>query len=148
MKTSQTANVTNSRREQKIVSSSRILARAAALVLILAGFATVTPDRLNSQITSEQTNSGTYDATSFGWDSKMSTQTRRAATESYKRLNIDRQKQLTQDSARLIELATSLKTEVDDGGREKLTPKTVQKALEIEKLARQVQAKMKIVYTP
>jgi hypothetical protein len=85
-------------------------------------------------------------ATSFGWDAKMSTQTRRAAVEQYRRLNEQRQKDLTQDSVRLISMTSQLRDEVDDGSRKKLTLDTVKKVAEIEKLAHEVKEKMKIVY--
>ena len=77
----------------------------------------------------------------------MSTQTRRAAAEQYRRLNEQRQKDLAQDSVKLIAMTGKLKEEVNDGSRRKLTLDTVKKVAEIEKLAHQVQEKMKTVYT-
>jgi len=105
------------------------------------------PGRIDSQVAADKAGSGPFDSTSFGWDSKMSTQTRRAAAEQYRRLNEQRQKDLTQDSLRLIAMTSKLKDEVDDGNPAKLSANTLKKVAEIEKLAHEVQEKMKIVYT-
>jgi hypothetical protein len=54
-----------------------------------------------------------------------------------------RQQQLVTDSAKLLELATQLKTEVDKSNQNTLSLTVVKKAEEIEKLAKSVKEKMR-----
>ncbi|MFC5864723.1 hypothetical protein ACFPT7_20610 [Acidicapsa dinghuensis] len=53
------------------------------------------------------------------------------------------QKQLADDTARLLQLANELKTEMDKSTKDTLSLSVVKKADEIEKLARKVRAEMK-----
>ena len=55
----------------------------------------------------------------------------------------DRQKKLADDTAKLLELATELKTEVDKSNKNQLSLEVVRKADEIEKLAHDVKQRMK-----
>ena len=57
--------------------------------------------------------------------------------------NLDRQKQLVQDTQRLLALATELKTEVDKSNKDMMSIDVIRKAETIEKLARSVKDKMK-----
>lgn len=57
--------------------------------------------------------------------------------------NSDRQKQLVQDTNKLLELATQLKTEVDKTNQDVLSVDVIKKAEEIEKLAKNVKNQMK-----
>jgi hypothetical protein len=65
-----------------------------------------------------------------------------------KELNLQRQKQLTSDSVKLLALANELKADVDKGGSDAPTPEQARKAEQIEKLARSVRDKMKAVDSP
>ena len=57
--------------------------------------------------------------------------------------NNERQKQLVDDTAKLLCLANELKTEVDKSSKDTLSLDVVRKADEIEKLAHSVKEKMK-----
>ena len=57
--------------------------------------------------------------------------------------NADRQKQLVDDTAKLVSLANALKDEVDKSTKDELSLEVVRKADEIEKLAHNVKEKMK-----
>jgi hypothetical protein len=54
-----------------------------------------------------------------------------------------RQKQLADDTARLLELANQLKVEMDKSSKDTLSLNVIKKANEIEKLARKVRDEMK-----
>jgi hypothetical protein len=57
--------------------------------------------------------------------------------------NSQRQQQLVADTAKLLELATDLKAEVDKSNKDTLSLAVVKKAEEIEKLAKTVKEKMR-----
>lgn len=57
--------------------------------------------------------------------------------------NSDRQKQLVDDTNKLLELATELKTDVDKTNKDVLSVDVIKKADEIEKLAKSVKDRMK-----
>lgn len=57
--------------------------------------------------------------------------------------NIDRQKQLVEDTEKLLALANELKADVDKSTKDTLSLDVVKKADEIEKLAHSVKEKMK-----
>ena len=58
--------------------------------------------------------------------------------------NVERKKQIADDSAKLLKLATDLKTEVDKTSKDTLSLGVIRKAEEIEKLAHNVKEKMKL----
>ena len=58
--------------------------------------------------------------------------------------NIERKKQISDDSAKLLKLATDLKAEVDKTSKDTLSLGVIRKAEEIEKLAHSVKEKMKL----
>jgi hypothetical protein len=60
-----------------------------------------------------------------------------------KSLNEQRQKQLVEDTNRLLALATELKQEVDKSSKDTLSISVIKKAEQIEKLAKSVKDKMK-----
>jgi hypothetical protein len=68
--------------------------------------------------------------------------TQQANEKRLKELNVLRQKQITTDAARLLLLATELKTNVDKGGEEASSLDMMHKAEQIEKLARSVRTRM------
>jgi len=55
-----------------------------------------------------------------------------------------RKKQIADDTAKLLKLATELKTEVDKTSKDTLSLGVIRKADEIERLARRVKEKMKV----
>jgi hypothetical protein len=60
-----------------------------------------------------------------------------------KEINLQRQKDMTSDTAKLLELANQLKNETDRSEKDKLSITEVRKAEMIEKLAKSVREKMK-----
>ena len=58
--------------------------------------------------------------------------------------NIERKRQIADDSAKLLKLATDLKAEVDKTSKDTLSIGVIRKAEEIEKLAHSVKEKMKL----
>jgi hypothetical protein len=64
-------------------------------------------------------------------------------TRTFNAANAERRKQIADDSARLLALATDLKAEVDKSSKDTLSLPVVRKAEEIEKLAHAVKEKMK-----
>jgi hypothetical protein len=58
--------------------------------------------------------------------------------------NVERKKQIAEDSAKLLKLATDLKAEVDKTSKDTLSVGVIRKAEEIEKLAHNVKEKMKL----
>jgi len=63
--------------------------------------------------------------------------------QSFDAANAARKRQLDEDSARLLKLATDLKAEVDKTNKDVLSMTVIRKADEIERLARGVKEKMK-----
>ena len=57
--------------------------------------------------------------------------------------NVERQKQLVEDTQKLLSLANELKTDVDKSTKDTLSLDVIRKADEIEKLARTVKEKMR-----
>jgi len=58
--------------------------------------------------------------------------------------NTERKKQIAEDSAKLLKLATDLKAEVDKTSKDTLSLAVIRKADEIERLAHSVKEKMKL----
>jgi hypothetical protein len=67
-----------------------------------------------------------------------------AQKQSFEAANAERKKQIAEDSAKLLKLATDLKTEVDKTNKDTLSLNVIRKADEIEKLAHDVKEKMKL----
>jgi hypothetical protein len=64
--------------------------------------------------------------------------------QNFEAANAERKKQITDDSAKLLKLATDLKTEVDKTTKDTLSLTVIRKADEIEHLAHNVKEKMKL----
>ena len=65
------------------------------------------------------------------------------AEEQAKSRNVERQKKLEEDTARLLSLATELKQQVDKTNQNILSLDVIKKADEIERLAKSVKDRMK-----
>jgi hypothetical protein len=63
---------------------------------------------------------------------------------SYEAANVERRRQIADDSAKILELATELKKEVDKTDKDTLSLNVIRKAEMIEKLAKGVREKMKL----
>jgi hypothetical protein len=68
--------------------------------------------------------------------------------QNFEAANVERKRQLAEDSARLLKLATDLKAEVDKTSKDTLSLIVIRKAEEIERLARNVKEKMKLTVGP
>lgn len=68
----------------------------------------------------------------------------KAKQQSYDAANSERIRQIANDSARLLQLANELKIEVDKTDKDTLSLAVIRKAEEIELLAHDVKAKMKL----
>ena len=64
--------------------------------------------------------------------------------QNFEAANAARKKQISEDSAKLLKLATELKAEVDKTGQDTLSLSVIRRADAIEKLARDVKEKMKL----
>ena len=67
----------------------------------------------------------------------------RMKEETVKALNDDRHKRLENDASKLLALTTELKSDVDKANKDELSLDVMRKAAEIEKLAHDVQSRMK-----
>jgi hypothetical protein len=63
---------------------------------------------------------------------------------SFAAANVERRRQIADDSAKILELATELKKEVDKTDKDTLSVNVIRKAEMIEKLAKGVKEKMKL----
>jgi hypothetical protein len=69
---------------------------------------------------------------------------RQAKQQNYAQANAERKKQIAQDTANLLKLATDLKAEVEKTNKDTLSLTVIRKADEIERLAHSVKEKMKL----
>jgi len=72
------------------------------------------------------------------------TSEQQARQQNLEAANAERKKQIADDSAKLLKLATELKAEVDKTTKDELSLSVIRKAGEIEKLAHNVKEKMKL----
>lgn len=77
-------------------------------------------------------------------DQMQMRQEQQVKNASYAAANIERRKQIADDAARLVELATELKKEIDKTDKDTLSINVIRKAEMIEKLAKGVKEKMKL----
>jgi len=77
-------------------------------------------------------------------NAQMAQHDNEAAQKNFAAANAERRKQIADDSARLLKLATDLKAEVDKTTKDTLSLGVIRKADEIEKLAHSVKEKMKL----
>jgi len=75
---------------------------------------------------------------------QMEMHDQQAGPQNYAAANIERKKQISDDSTRLLKLATELKSEVDKTTKDTLSLGVIRKADEIERLAHSVKEKMKL----
>jgi len=69
---------------------------------------------------------------------------RQTEKENFDAANAARKKQIADDSAKLLKLATELKAEIDKTNKDTLSLNVIRKAEEIEKLAHDVKEKMMV----
>jgi hypothetical protein len=77
-------------------------------------------------------------------NAQMAMRDQQAKKQSFDAANLERKRQINDDSARLLKLASDLKSEVDKTSKDTLSLGVIRKADEIEKLAHTVKEKMKL----
>ena len=80
--------------------------------------------------------------------SPLAVQASQTGARDIETINAERKKQIVDESARLLKLATDLKAEVDKTTKDTLSISVVRKADEIEKLAHSVKEAMKLNAAP
>jgi hypothetical protein len=75
---------------------------------------------------------------------QMQMREQQAKQQNFEAANAERKRQIAEDSANLLKLATELKAEVDKTNKDVLSITVIRKADAIEKLAHQVKEKMKL----
>jgi hypothetical protein len=75
---------------------------------------------------------------------QMELREQQAKKQDFAAANLERKKQISDDTAKLLKLATDLKSEVDKTTKDTLSLGVIRKADEIEKLAHNVKEKMKL----
>lgn len=75
---------------------------------------------------------------------QMKLRDQQSKKQNFEAANTERKRQINDDSARLLKLATDLKAEVQKTNKDTLSLAVIRKAEEIEKLARDVKEKMKL----
>jgi hypothetical protein len=81
-------------------------------------------------------------------NSQMKMREQQAKQQNFEAANIERKRQIAEDSAHLLKLATDLKAEVDKTNKDTLSLIVIRKAEEIERLAHNVKEKMKLTVGP
>ena len=77
-------------------------------------------------------------------NAQMKMREQQSRKQNFDAANAERKKQIADDSAKLLKLATDLKTEVDKTTKDTLSLGVIRKAEEIERLAHNVREKMKL----
>jgi hypothetical protein len=77
-------------------------------------------------------------------NAQMAMHEQNAKKADFNAANLERKRQIADDSAKLLKLASDLKSEVDKTSKDTLSLGVIRKAEEIEKLAHNVKEKMKL----
>jgi hypothetical protein len=77
-------------------------------------------------------------------NAQMTMREQQQKQQNFEAANAERQKQIADDSAKLLKLAADLKAEVDKTNEDTLSLTVIRKAEEIERLAHSVKEKMKL----
>jgi len=77
-------------------------------------------------------------------NAQMQMRDQQTRTQNYTAANAERKKQIADDTAKLLKLATDLKAEVDKTSKDTLSLDVIRKADDIERLAHNVKEKMKL----
>ena len=81
-------------------------------------------------------------------NAQMETHEKSGKQQKFEAANVERKKQITDDSTKLLTMAIALKAEVDKTTKDTLSLNVIRKADEIEKLAHSVKEKMKLAVGP
>jgi hypothetical protein len=133
------------------VSKVRALApsrfNSLPILLALAVLAGVIQPRLQSQMTSDHPYAMPLAIVIRASEEPLGKPAKQALREANRRINLDRQKQMTEDSAKLLQLATDLRTEVSTNNQRAISADAIRKAEQIAKLAHDVHEKMKLRFS-
>ena len=77
-------------------------------------------------------------------NAQMQLQDDKSQKQRFETANTERQRQIADDTSKLLELATQLKAEVDKTSKDTLSLNVIRKAESIERLAKGVKEKMKL----
>jgi hypothetical protein len=123
--------------------SRRESLRGMASAVLLAGFAV--SFQLNAQTTNPNKPILLPEANRPpDANAQMTMREQTAKKVNFDAANVERKRQIADDSARLLKLAGDLKAEVDKTSKDTLSLGVIRKAEEIEKLAHSVKEKMKL----
>lgn len=119
---------------------------AVRVLAVCIGLVPVATSTLNSQQTPNSGKSILLPAVNRPPDAnaQMEMREQQNKKQSFEAANLERKKQINDDSARLLKLASDLKAEVDKTSKDTLSIGVIRKADEIEKLAHTVKEKMKL----
>ena len=124
--------------------SAGTLRRICAVLLITAGLACVAQDGHPPAAQSDKPgNADKMPAVSADSKSETANPAKLSRQEKAAAVDIERKKQIADESTKLLSMALALKAEVDKTTKDTLSINVIRKADEIEKLARNVREKMK-----
>jgi hypothetical protein len=121
--------------------------RSVAIMAGLAALAGVVQPRLQSQMNSDHPYAMPPAVVIRVSEEPLGKPAKQALREANRRINLDRQKQMTEDSAKLLQLATDLRAEVSTDNQRAMSAETIRKAEQIAKLAHNVHEKMKLRFS-
>jgi hypothetical protein len=136
-------NRTNDGRPAVPAGSSRSLWHSAAVACVMVCAALAPSRELTSQDMSRPILSPAANRPPDAND-QMAMHQQQAKKANVDAANVERKRQISDDSARLLKLATDLKAEVDKTSKDTLSLGVIRKADEIERLAHAVREKMKL----
>ena len=151
MKQEQIQNSSRTNPESKLTRPVTRIASfglVAFLICLTALFAAAQQNQQSGQQVSPQpggTNSSQDPGPGRAWStSTLQVPMPSNGDQDFSAANIERRKQIADDSAKLLKLATELKTEVDKTTKDTLSLSVIRKADEIERLAHEIKEKMKL----
>jgi hypothetical protein len=127
-------------------ATSKGIAALGALALTAmicgAGSPSVHAKQMQQPTAPLQQQQQTHPATALP-DSTPNPERARDEADRVRALNESRHKKMLEDSDKLLALSTELKAEVEKSGKDELSLQVVKKAVEIEKLAHDIQVRMR-----
>ena len=131
-------------------SHLRSMGKLAICLLIGVGFTAAQQSPPNGQPPSNGSTPSPDPGPGRGWTAsgQLAIPVAQNGQQNLEAANAERRKQIADDSARLLKLATDLKAEVDKTTKDTLSLSVIRKAEEIEKLAHSVRDKMRLTAGP
>jgi hypothetical protein len=128
---------------------SHVVRNGACLVIVTCGLAFVAHGQANPQapISQPEPKHTVVDAAAnrpFDANQVMRMREQQAKKKSFDAANLERKRQLADDTALLLKLAEELEAEVGSSSTDTLSQSQLRKIEDIERLARNVQQKMKL----